>query len=209
MKKDTSSVQDVKRALVTLIKGIFGLGVKSQGQSENSISAAPATANLKQIKITRTQDGKTTEGLVEWENLNIPQDWTRKWLTPVELEEAKEKLVNVLRNDLRMNKRWALICADHILGAKAMLNAGYPSDYIQKLMIRKNLVQELYETKVKLRERNKSYARASNTIFDLRAKLALGWRQRYNEEIMYTLNRIEKIQQELKEMRNGTSNTTS
>ena len=198
MKKDFWSVQGAINGLITLVKAITGHGARSQKHSENITSAAPVTANYnKRLKMTVNE-----EGLVAWESLGDTVHWQRKWLSPQELDEAKEKLCTILREDFVMSDRWSYICADHILGVKAMLNAGYSGDYIKKLMIRKNLVQELYDTKVKLRERNKAYARASNTIFELRAKLALGWRQLFNSEIGSTLNRIEKVQQELRDMQN-------
>lgn len=146
---------------------------------------------------------KTQE--VEWEplpnftSLDQTTPWSRKYLSQTELSDAKEKLFLTLTQDLKMNGSLAKLCVEHVLGIKAMYNAGYPRDYIKKLLVTSKLVQELRDTKVKLSHMNKQYARASNTIFELKSKLALGWRRTIVDEFKYTLDRIEKIQRELME----------
>lgn len=142
---------------------------------------------------------------VEWEpmpnfrSLDQTGPWSRKYLSRTELSDGKEKLYEVLTKDLKMNSSLAKLCIEHALGIKAMYNAGYPREYIKKLLVTSKLVQELRDTKVKLRERNKQYARASNTIADLRGKLALRTKELLQSEFKYTLDRIEKIQQQLME----------
>lgn len=134
-----------------------------------------------------------------FKSLDDTYDWKRKHLSKFELEDAKEKLLSVLIKDLKMPSGIAKQCVDHVLGIKAMYNAGYPREFMKKLLITNKLVQELHDTKIKLRHMNKQYARASNTIFELKAKLAFAWRREVDEGLKSTLNRIEKIQQQLME----------
>lgn len=178
---------DVINKLTTIIKVIIGLIATLRKKSESSTSVVPAivSSNL------------TEEGLEEILSLNDTYDWRKKHLSFYELEVATNNLFKVLHQDLKMPTSTAKMCMDHVLGIKAMYNAGYSRDYMKKLTVKKNLVQELQDTKIKLREMNKQYARASNTIFELKAKLALAWHREVDEKIKYTLNRIEKIHQEL------------
>lgn len=134
-----------------------------------------------------------------FKSLDDTYDWKRKHLSKFELEDAKEKLLSVLIKDLKMPSGIAKQCVDHVLGIKAMYNAGYPREFMKKLLITNKLVQELHDTKIKLRHMNKQYARASNTIFELKAKLVFAWRREVDEGLKSTLNRIEKIQQQLME----------
>lgn len=177
------------KKLITTIKVTIGLFVQLQRNSENSTSVVPATVSSK----------LTEEGLEQILSLNDTYDWRKKWLNHYDLEIATNNLFKVLHEDLRMPIATAKICMDHVLGIKAMHNAGYSRDYMKNLAVKKNLVQELNDTKVKLRHMNKQYARASKTIFELKSKLALGWRRTIVDEFKYTLERIEKIQRELME----------
>jgi hypothetical protein len=142
---------------------------------------------------------------VQWEDfpafksLDETYDWRHKHLSVLELEQAKEKLFVVLREDVKIPASMAKLVVDHALGVKAMYNAGFSRDYIKSLLVSKKMVQELHEAKVKIRHLGKHYARASNTIFELKAKLALPWRREVDEGLKHTLNRIEKIQQQLME----------
>lgn len=177
------------KKLITTIKVITGLFVQLQRNSENSTSVVPSTVSSK----------LTEEGLEQILSLSDTYDWRKKWLNHYDLEIATNNLFKVLHEDLRLPIATAKICMDHVLGIKAMHNAGYSRDYMKKLTVKKNLVQELYNTKVKLRHMNKQYARASNTIADLRGKLALRTKELLQSEFKYTLDRIEKIQQQLME----------
>lgn len=177
------------KKLITTIKVTIGLFVQLQRNSENSTSVVPATVSSK----------LTEEGLEQILSLSDTYDWRKKWLNHYDLEIATNNLFKVLHEDLRLPIATAKICMDHVLGIKAMHNAGYSRDYMKKLTVKKNLVQELNDTKIRLRERNKQYARASNTIFELKGKLALRWRDLADNEITRILTRIEKIQQQLME----------
>lgn len=139
------------------------------------------------------------EDFPEITSLDQTIGWSSKHLTLSELEDAKEKLFTVLTKDMKISSSYSKMLVNHVLGVKAMYNAGYAREYIKKLLITNKLVQELYDTKIKLRHINKQYARASNTIFELKAKLAFAWRREVDEGLKSTLNRIEKIQQQLME----------
>lgn len=151
-----------------------------------------------------TWDGKESE-TIEYEDfpeinsLDQTKGWSSKYLTLSELEDAKEKLFTVLTKDMKISSSYSKMLVNHVLGVKAMYNAGYAREYIKKLLVSDKLVQELYDTKSKLRHMNKQYARASNTISDLKGKLALRWRDLADNEITRVLTRIEKIQQQLME----------
>lgn len=134
-----------------------------------------------------------------FKSLDETHDLQRKHLNKFELEDAKEKLLSVLIKDLKMPSGIAKQCVDHVLGIKAMYNAGYPREFMKKLLITNKLVQELHDTKVKLRHMGKQYARASDTIAELRGRLAQRLRNSVNTEMNGVLDRIEKIQQQLME----------
>lgn len=152
----------------------------------------------------KTWDGKESE-TIEYEDfpeitsLDQTKGWSSKYLTLSELEDAKEKLFTVLTKDMKISSSYSKMLVSHVLGVKAMYNAGYAREYIKKLLVSDKLIQELYDTKNKLRHMNKQYARASNTIADLKGKLALRWRDLADNEITRILTRIEKIQQQLME----------
>ncbi len=139
------------------------------------------------------------EPLPEFKSLDDTRQWSKKYLNEAELAEAKEKLLNVLHKDLRINPSIAKKCVEHVLGIKAMYDAGYNREYISRLLVTKKLVQELHDTKMKLKRMNKEYARASNTIFDLRAKLAMGWRHVVPDSLIKVLERIEETQRRIEE----------
>lgn len=150
-------------------------------------------------RFTRKTEEIEWEPLPNFTSLDQTSVWSRKYLSKTELSDAKEKLFLTLTQDLKMNGSLAKLCVEHTLGIKAMYNAGYPREYIKKLLVTSKLVQELRDTKVKLSHMNKQYARASNTISDLKGKLALRWRDLADNEITRILTRIEKIQQQLME----------
>lgn len=181
--------RDAMKRLTTITKVIIGLIATLRKGSENSTSVVPAivSSNL------------TSEGLEQILSLNDTYEWRKKWISRDDLEIATNNLFKILHNDLRMPVATAKICMDHVLGIKAMHNAGYSRDYMMGLTIKKNLVQELHDTKSKLRHMNRQYARSSKTISDLRGKLALRRQDVVEEKLKYTLDRIEKIQQQLME----------
>lgn len=151
---------------------------------------------------------KKSESHFEWEPLpdvdsmnNVPS-WTSRYLSINELEDAKEKLFTVLNKDLKISPSYSKMLVNHVLGVKAMYNAGYAREYIMKLLISRKLVQELYDTKVKLRHMNKQYARASKTIFELKARLSFAWRREVADELRHTLDRIETVQKQIMEKQN-------
>lgn len=155
------------------------------------------------MRSVRKLFSKNKDEIDDWEvkeifvSLDQTNELKRKHLNKFELQAGKEKLLDVLIKDLKMPSSMAKLAVDHILGIKAMYNAGYPREYMKKLLVTKKLVQELHDTKVKLTHMNKQYARASNTIFELRAKLSFAWRREVDDGIKNVLDRIEKIQQAL------------
>lgn len=148
---------------------------------------------------------KKKEEDFEWEplpnftSLDNAVSWSKKYLSESELEEAKEKLFNILCKDLRITPSIAKLCVNHVIAIKAMRNAGYSREYMSKLLITKKLVQELHDTKLRLKQMNKNYARASNTIFELRAKLAMGYRHVIPDSLVKVLERIEETQKRIEE----------
>jgi len=147
----------------------------------------------------KESDSVEYEDFPEITSLDQTRGWSSKHLTVSELEDAKEKLFTLLTKDMKISSSYSKMLVGHVLGVKAMYNAGYAREYIKKLLIGDKLVQELFETKSKLHHMNKQYARASNTISDLKGKLALRWRDIVDSELTRTLTRIEKIQQQLME----------